>query len=340
MFKKKKTTEESNIDTNPEPVHDDLIIHNMPAATLFNGPIAGSSKSNTPIANGYIKPDNKFKLTGIVIMASGAVFIGLIVYGSYHFMIKPLVSPPPVAVVPEIAPVVEMPAAEEATTTDNILTNGASSTELTSSLAADILPAQIEQEVATTTEDMTETAVTPAADSDGDGLTDPEEGIFGTDPLLSDTDKDGHQDMIELQSGYNPLGEGRLDQVFSPYENTVFGYELKYPTSWSQQALGDDDSMVIFSAPDESLIQVVAQENTDRLSIIDWYEASFSEAEVTSDQMKNGIGWDGVMSRDGLNFYVTDKGRGRILVISYISADKKFSYPFILSAMLESLLLR
>lgn len=41
-------------------------------------------------------------------------------------------------------------------------------------------------------------------DADTDGLNDRLELLFGTDPLLSDTDEDGFSDGVEVQSGYDP----------------------------------------------------------------------------------------------------------------------------------------
>jgi hypothetical protein len=49
------------------------------------------------------------------------------------------------------------------------------------------------------------------ADTDNDGLTDREEVItWHTDPLNPDTDGDGFSDGVEVKSGYNPLGSGKL----------------------------------------------------------------------------------------------------------------------------------
>ena len=42
-------------------------------------------------------------------------------------------------------------------------------------------------------------------DSDGDGLTDWEEGVLGTDPFSKDTDRDGIEDGVEVANGTDPL---------------------------------------------------------------------------------------------------------------------------------------
>lgn len=47
-------------------------------------------------------------------------------------------------------------------------------------------------------------------DSDGDGLSDAGEDALGTDRREKDSDRDGHDDLIELQNGYNPRGAGKL----------------------------------------------------------------------------------------------------------------------------------
>lgn len=48
-------------------------------------------------------------------------------------------------------------------------------------------------------------------ESDGDGLTDADEvNVYHTNPALADTDGDGYSDGIEVKTGYNPLGPGKL----------------------------------------------------------------------------------------------------------------------------------
>lgn len=51
-------------------------------------------------------------------------------------------------------------------------------------------------------------------DTDDDLLTDGDEVlIWKTNPLIRDTDGDGHGDGVEIKNGYNPAGDGRLFPV-------------------------------------------------------------------------------------------------------------------------------
>ncbi len=63
-------------------------------------------------------------------------------------------------------------------------------------------------------------------DSDGDGLTDAEEGLLGTDPNNADTDGDGVSDWQEVANGTDPLDSfmprvviGVLDTGIQPYHH-------------------------------------------------------------------------------------------------------------------------
>lgn len=49
-------------------------------------------------------------------------------------------------------------------------------------------------------------------DTDGDGLTDEQEIVYGTDINKADTDDDGYNDKQEIDGGYNPLGSGKMNQ--------------------------------------------------------------------------------------------------------------------------------
>ena len=59
-----------------------------------------------------------------------------------------------------------------------------------------------------------------SADSDYDGLTDPEEvDTYGTDPLKADSDGDQIPDGLEVIAGGNPLDEAALPRLLNPVSN-------------------------------------------------------------------------------------------------------------------------
>jgi len=58
-------------------------------------------------------------------------------------------------------------------------------------------------------------------DSDGDGLTNAEEKIYGTDPYNADTDGDGYSDGVEVRSGYDPLKKAPGDKLVSDQTNST-----------------------------------------------------------------------------------------------------------------------
>jgi hypothetical protein len=64
-------------------------------------------------------------------------------------------------------------------------------------------------------------------DTDNDMINDYDETmIFGTNPLLPDSDNDTYLDGKEIMSGYNPLGEGKLNPLLLKDQNL---FVEKYP---------------------------------------------------------------------------------------------------------------
>ena len=80
------------------------------------------------------------------------------------------------------------------------------------------------------------TGVLLHSDNDNDGLDFLQEHTYGTDPDSADTDGDGYKDGEEVESGYNPIGEGKmLSQDFPGAiscdeikDNTLFNYSNYY----------------------------------------------------------------------------------------------------------------
>lgn len=134
----------------------------------------------------------------------------------------------------------------------------------------------------------TNTVVTPPADnldSDADGLTLTEESLYGTDPALADTDKDGYKDGQEIMNFYNPLvvNQSLLDSALvKKYNNEFFDYELLVPKNWLVQSVDDSRSQINF-IPDASTgetISIIVTGNPQHLELSDWQKTLFSGQEL------------------------------------------------------------
>lgn len=55
-------------------------------------------------------------------------------------------------------------------------------------------------------------SVEPAADLDRDGLSNMDEFVLRTNPLIADSDRDGYPDGVETLNGYNPFGSGLMTE--------------------------------------------------------------------------------------------------------------------------------
>lgn len=344
MFSKKKKIEKESEEANS--LNQDLIVHNMPKAQKLSGSYsAGVSSSgfigenengNQDYSGDQAKPKSNFKVIGLAIIFSGLVVIGGLFYVSYRFIIAPTANTskePNVAAVPENKnPATTTPLNEPAaiaSTTDLSTTTPAAIDQATSTVVG------VGEEVATST-----SASLP--DTDGDGLNDGEESLLGSSSTLADTDSDGYSDFAEVISGYNPAGSGKINNNdnLADYTNQAFNYSVLYPKNWPLQSL-NKDATVIFTTPDNSLIQVSVQDNPNSAGILSWYEENFPGVTVNYDQVRNTYSWEGIMGGNGLNFYLTDKKKVNIFVISYISATSdRLAYPDIFQLLINSLFIK
>ncbi len=174
-------------------------------------------------------------------------------------------------------------------------------------------------------------------DSDGDGLSDKEELLLGSDPWSSDSDGDGYDDLGELLNLYNPAGSGRLleNTNIVKYLDEVAGYSFLHPLSWEKNSLSDG-SLVILYADDGSFFQVLMEENIYKMDVESWYFSVFPGALFSPEViMKNN--WMGFYGEDGFVFYLVDKNYNNIYTILYNAPDNNsLSYLNIFKAMVES----
>ncbi len=322
-------------------VHRDLIVHNMPSLNKLKAVAPRTKGIMSPSFSNYQlqKPLSNFKFFGLLIIIAGLIFIGVVVYVSYKFIIYPSSQTNPSQIIVQ-APVVATSAVPVATSTIENSPAPVFDLSLLSSSTAEIASStpltNINDQAALNTSAPT------IADSDSDGLNDEEETILGTSIRLADSDNDTYSDLGELNSGYNPTGSGKLaaDLNLNVYQNKLFSFDLIYPKNWPVKVL-NNEATVIFTAPDESLVQISIQDNPTQASILSWYEESFPNVTVAYDKLQDGATWDGIMGEDGFNFYLTDKKRNNIVVVSYIPAlEQRLVYPNIFKLIINSLTIK
>lgn len=351
IFMSEENNKENN-QANEAEVKEDFLIRNMPAAERLSGRFlnpdalksgGGSGVSN--VSQSSVSAKHNFKAVGLIIIVGGLIVIGFLIFLVYRFIISPAARPatqevpsaaieekaveepleapePEVNLVPEIA---------EVDTAEPVIMEPDVENE-----------AGAEEEIIMNEETPLKTAMDlpPLLDSDNDGLNDDEEAVFGTALDLSDSDNDGYDDLAEIKNNYNPAGEGRLENnsALEIYIGSNPAYQLLYPKNWP--VLDAGDGLTIFTAPDDSLIQISVQDNPTGANILNWYESYFSGETVSYDRLKSGETWEGIAGPDGFNFYLTDKNQKNIFIISYISsASGRMTYANILEMMINSLMI-
>lgn len=312
-------------------LNQDLIVHNMPQSDVAKPAVSSSIRRSSGFS-GVNEPKKNFKAVGLIIMAVGLVFIGVIVYLSYRFIISP-------ATKNNVVPVTNNEVAVKPTTTAEIPVTIATSSALATSVPETI---NLATTTASTTDEQAKAGATetkPVIDTDNDGLTDDEEALLGTSATSTDTNGNGYTDLVEINNNYNPAGAGRLNanSNLAIYTNKAIGYDILYPKSWVKQTV-NDEATAIFTALDNSLVQVSVQDNSDKATILSWYENTFPDVTVSYDKLKSTDNWEGIWGEDHLNFYLTDKKHTNIYVVSYTPAeDGREIYSNIFKLMINSL---
>ncbi|MFA5184470.1 MAG: hypothetical protein WC456_02975 [Patescibacteria group bacterium] len=336
MFKKKKKIEQNTEIISQ--LNQEMVVHNMPKASKLGDIYAvGAAPAVIPVAPPIpaTQPSApvraNFKATGVIIMVAGFLVIAGLVYLSYRFIIAPSTETGQGTVVPDVTPAI-IPAA---TSVEPVMP----STDI-----ATIAPLIDLATTTVVTPDEEPEDVDPLLfpDADKDGLNDGEEALLGTTATSTDSDSDGYSDFAETINGYDPTGAGKIsaNAQLAKHANQAFSYELLYPKGWPIQTL-NGDATTIFTAPDNSLIQVSVQDNPNQSGILSWYEESFPNLAITYDKVRSTYSWEGIMGESGLNFYLTDKQRSNIFVISYIPAlESRIAYPTIFQLMINSIFIK
>lgn len=287
------------------------------------------------------------KKTGLLILVVGGLFLVAVAAGFYYFLFvfEPAKAPP----AGQAASGTGEPAPEKTETAvpiekaiEFIPESGPVSPSAALDLAP-VVPAVATSVAATSSEPLvTPAELVRAADSDGDGLADPEEALLGTNPAAADSDGDGYSDLAELNSFYNPAGPGKLAQGgrIKQYNNQTYNYYALAPASWAESSTGGYST--IFTAPDNQFFQIDVQPNVRKQSIADWYKEQFGADFVPADRLidhndLNGrLNWLGVKNEDGLTVYLTDTSLNSIITLNYnLGLGNRLDYPEIFNLLIN-----
>ncbi|MCX6795413.1 MAG: thrombospondin type 3 repeat-containing protein [Candidatus Falkowbacteria bacterium] len=301
MFKDKKSEQESASGLSVENrLSQDFVVHNMPSpistSTIFRQTSAAASGNH--------------KKTGIIIISFGVLLIIGLIYGAYVLVIKPATKPASQPTQQNAKPV-------NPANTQNPVTETPSQNTTTVPLVE--MPIVNSSSTATSTIEVPSTPkMETFLDTDGDGLSDVEEALFGSDPGKIDTDGDGNADLIELQSSYNPAGTGRLasSSKIVSYRNPSLKYSFIYPKDWVLKSLNENETVLITSADENYFIQIIHQSNQSNLDILDWYAAEFPDQIAGEARSAADGSWSGVYKADKSVFYLNDKAKKNIYVFS------------------------
>lgn len=165
-----------------------------------------------------------------------------------------------------------------------------------------------------------ELSVLPGRDTDGDGLTDMEETIYGTDFRNPDTDGDTFLDGNEVFHRYDPLGfspSTLLDTGSVIEYSSNDGYTLTYPKQWTSQVI---DKGMEFKSSTGSKIVLVVEDNEEGQEFTQWYEGTITASEreaLLEDMTKEGYLF--YKHKDLMTAYV--EVEDRIFIFTYDVAD-------------------
>jgi hypothetical protein len=177
-------------------------------------------------------------------------------------------------------------------------------------------------------------------DSDSDGLSDVEETVFGTDPRVPDSDRDGFLDGNEVFHLYNPAASAPVRLVDSGLVSPLVspaGWSIFAPKGWTSSLDLPDGSAATIRSGQGETYRIELEDNAQRLALLEWYLAAnpgVPSAGPRAITTKGGL--EGLLGADRLDaFFAWD---GKIFKIVYDNGTKPFiNFRTTFEMMLNSL---
>lgn len=162
-----------------------------------------------------------------------------------------------------------------------------------------VVPDTVEQE-------SKPSALVTAVDQDADGLTDEEEGLFGADPAVADTDGDSYRDGDEVINLYDPLLKGSY-KIFNSssvatYVDKKYNFNIVYPASWE---IKDFDDEIIFQADNKDFFEILVQPAGGEYQDVEqWLSAEFAAEQPSNYEVIDISGEQMLLSPDKTRSYL------------------------------------
>jgi len=175
-------------------------------------------------------------------------------------------------------------------------------------------------------------------DTDGDGLTDLEETLLGTNKALVDTDADTYPDASELSNLYNPAGSGKLETNSHLAKYDEMGISFLYPGTWVKE-LSTDQKLLTFQGENNHRFQLFFVDSSSDLN--NYYMSVFNVDQIKSSLKYEKNGWSGVYTENKLIMYVKKTGTDKIYILEYnVGPNDTTEYEKLFQALVNSFIIK
>ena len=307
--------------TSPKPLSAPLPAKkSVPSKTVPAHTVQGAPPSSRPPAK---KPPTPKKWIILVIL----IFLGTLIGGIVWWFTRKESTTLPPATIPITKPETTLP-----TTTVPIV-----ATPTTTPTSTEIVPTIPEIGGITFPQIISIDSV----DVDEDSLTDEEERVFGTDPTVWDSDKDGFYDGQEIYNLYNPRGQAPVRLIDSglikDFTNPQWRYRIFYPQNWELGRVDTEGRQVLFSSITGEFIEVRVFEKSANTSFQTWFGQTirgqqFSDIELLTNRFDSIV----YTRRDSLVAYFPTDTEVIVIVYTVPESITEIRYRNIMRMMIQS----
>lgn len=281
--------------------------------------LGGEEPTNAAMPSRAGSPSRTSPVMILAIVVVSLLILGGIGFGVWMFVIKPKAEVP--AEIPAVQqPAAPAPSAPVTTPPQNVSVPITPESPATTEPAAATATAP-EPTTAPAAIPVPTVAPTEGVDTDADGLTDVEEGIYGTTPTIVDTDGDGFSDGSEIKNLFSPTAKGKPLSADPHVQKAAWnGWSLLLPTAWILTPSADDPSSATIRTGTASTFVLHVMANPSHRTLQDIVGVPASEK-----VSKTASGYYALQTPDGLTTYLA--AGDTIVSMTYaLGTDRTYEY--------------